>query len=289
MTPSSMLLQRLSRSKLLPRWALATVGVGERRSKSKGAGFEFADHRKYEIGDDLRYLDLHIQARLGENFIRQYEVHRQLPITILIDSSQSMEVGEPQRLSVALRLASILSFVGLAGGDQVQLGIVSGDRIEWSSRIHGASRAQVIFEWLGRKHAQGGSFAAAMRAAARHVTDRGLFIAISDWWDEGVGDLLPLAASGQEIWGLHLVTPDEMDPAVLGQGEAQLVDAETGLEVEITVDRGTIERYRRAFEAWQDQLRQKFSKVRGRYMVIPTTRPLEELVLRDWRREGVVS
>ncbi len=68
----------------MPRAATASLGIGERRSRAKGAGLEFADHRAYQPGDDIRHLDLQLHARLGEHYVRQYSVFRQLPVTVAL-------------------------------------------------------------------------------------------------------------------------------------------------------------------------------------------------------------
>ena len=76
---------------------------------------EFADHRRYQPGDDLRHLDTHLHRRTGEHYVRQYEVHRQLPVTIIIDGSASMNFGNPTKFAFACGLASALAFsVGAA-------------------------------------------------------------------------------------------------------------------------------------------------------------------------------
>ncbi|MGD9738181.1 MAG: DUF58 domain-containing protein [Bauldia sp.] len=289
-TPNPTLLNKLSRSKLMPRWAPASVGVGERRSKHKGSGFEFADHREYQPGDDLRRLDPHLFARFGQNFIREYDVYRQLPITILIDASRSMNYGDPNKFHYATNLASSLAFVGLAGGDQVQVGIGSGDKVIWSSRFHGVSRAQTLFDWIGTHETEGsGSFAAALRVASRHLVNRGLLIVISDWWaDDLDAELALLSATGQEVWGLHVLAREEINPEVLGGGEVRLTDVESGYEVEMSLDHGTLDRYRKSFEAWRDKLQGLFNKARGRYLITPTDQSADKLILQDWRKLGII-
>lgn len=275
----------------MPRWAAASVGVGERRSKAKGTGFEFADHREYQPGDDLRRLDPHLFARFGQNFIREYDVYRQLPITILIDASRSMNYGDPDKFAYACNIASSLGFVGLAGGDQVQIGIGSGEKVIWSSRFHGASRAQTMFDWIGTHQTAGaGSFASALRVASRHLITRGLLIVISDWWADDVEqELALLSATGQEVWGLHVLAREELNPETLGGGEVRLTDVETGYEVEMALDQPTLERYRRSFDAWRDRLQSLFNKAHGRYLVTPTDQASDKLILQDWRKLGLIG
>jgi len=290
-TPNPVLLGKLQRSKLITRWAPATVGVGERRSKAKGPGMEFADHREYQPGDDLRRIDPHILARFGVNYIKEYDVYRQLPITILIDASRSMDFGQPNKFQYAKDITSALGFVGLAGGDQVQIGVGSGQKVHWSPRFHGASRAHAMFQWIDEQKTEGdGSFASALRLAARHLESKGLLIVLSDWWaDDLESELALLSATGQELWGLHIAAPEELDPAILGGGEVRLTDIETGHEVEMALDGPTLERYRKSFQAWREQLAALFTRARGRYLVTPTSQPTDRLLLSDWRKLGMIG
>lgn len=291
MRPSPVLLNKLTRSKLLTRWAVASVGVGERRSLRKGSGMEFADHREYQPGDDLRYLDPHLHARFGENYIRQYEVYQQLPIRILVDSSRSMDFGEPNKFRHALSLASLLGFVGLAGGDQVELMVGSGGKLHRSPRFHGIMRAQPMFAWLESQTAEGGGgFGASLRDATRDLTGRGLLIILSDWWEEELEQELGiLVATGQEVWGMQILAPEEMEPGLIGEGEVRFVDIESGHEVELAVDRGTLDRYRRSFDAWRDQIQSVLARSHGRYLLVPTDRDPERLFQEEWRSLGMIG
>lgn len=291
MTPRPALLGRLARSKLLTRWSTASVGIGERQSREKGPGIEFSDHRTYQPGDDLRHVDPHLLARFNRHYVRQYDVYKQLPITILIDASRSMDFGEPRKFEFAQRLAAVFGFVGLAGGDQVQLGVGAGERIYWSPHFHGAQRAQQLFDWISaQKLAASGDFGATLRAASRHVTYRGLVILLSDWWSEHAeAELGGLAAAGQEIWGLHVVTRDEIEPAGFGEGEVRFVDMESGHEVELALDRTTLERYRSGFGAWSDQLSSVFTRANGRYVLVSTDKSEDRFFIEEARHLGLLG
>ncbi len=289
--PAPTLLSRLTRSKLLPRWQAASVGVGERRSKQKGAGMEFADHREYQPGDDFRYLDVHVHARLGRNYIKQYDIYRALPINIIVDSSRSMDYGEPNKFKHAMGIAAALAFIGLAGGDRVEIGVGNGDKLTWSPRFQGVMRSQAMFDWANeQKPSNRGAFAGTLRGALRHFTDKGLVIVLSDWWGVNFKDEVSLlAATGQEIWAMHIAAPEEIDPSLMGTGEVRLTDVETGQEVEIALDAGTQDRYRKGFHAWREQLAEQFAHVQGRYMLLPTDKPTDRLYLYDWRSLGLIG
>lgn len=173
MIPPPALLTSLMRSRLLVRHAKATVGIGERRSHHKGSGMEFVDYRRYQPGDDVRHLDPHLHARTGDHYVRQYEVYRQLPITIIVDGSASMGFGTPTKFDFACGLASALAFVGLAGGDAVDVAVHAGGRLRWHPRVRGMRRAQEIFHWFARQTPAGSGLAApsAMCCLSLPITD----------------------------------------------------------------------------------------------------------------------
>jgi hypothetical protein len=289
--PAPALLSRLTRSKLVPRWAAASVGVGERRSKQKGAGMEFADHREYQAGDDFRHLDVHVHARLGKNYIKQYDVYQALPIYIIVDSSRSMDYGEPNKFQHAMRIAAALAFIGLAGGDRVEIAVGNADKLTWSPRFQGVMRGEAMFNWINDQAPSGrGAFAGTLRGALRHFTDRGLLIVLTDWWGVDFQDEIALlGATGQEIWALHVAAPDEIDPAKMGTGEVRLTDVETGQEVEIALDSGTQDRYRKSFTAWRETIGEQIALAKGRYILMPTDQATDKLYLYDWRGLGMIA
>ena len=93
----------------------------ERRSKKTGSGIEFADHRQYSPGDDLRYLDWHVYQRHGRLLLRLFEEEEDLSIYILVDGSRSMSFGKPKKLFYAKRLAAALAYIALASLDRVSV------------------------------------------------------------------------------------------------------------------------------------------------------------------------
>ena len=290
MIPSPALLTSLMRSRLLVRQARATIGIGERRSRGKGAGMEFMDYREYQPGDDVRHLDPHLHARTGGYFIRQHAVYQQLPITIVVDGSASMNFGTPTKFDFACGLAAALAFVGLAGGDVVEVGVHAKGRLSWSPRVRSMRRAPVIFDWLAAQRPAGAGFGEALGGALPRLAHRGLVVLLSDWWsDDPEAELKVLGSLRQEIFAVHVATPQELDPAQLGTGETRLVDSESGHEIELLIDQNALDSYRTALAAWQERLRQQITKYHGRYLLIRSDANVERLLLHDWRKLGLIS
>src|SRR5690606_38323366 len=113
------------------------------------------------------------------------------------------------------------------------------------------------------------SFGRALHLAPRHLLPGGLLIIISDWWmDDPEADLKALGGAGQELIAIHVTAPEEAAPAALGGGEVRLIDAESGHEVELVLDRATLDRYAAALAEWRDRLRQNIARQQGRYLAV---------------------
>jgi uncharacterized protein (DUF58 family) len=286
------LLQKLGRTRLAVLRAVASKGIGERRSRAIGGGIEFADHRAYQFGDDPRSLDPHLLARLGRHYVRQYSVHQALSVTVLLDTSRSMAFGNPPKLDFARSLAAGLAYAGLAGGDQVLVGAFTGDRVQWHPRLQGASRTATLMAWLGGLQAGGVTdLRRTVRTALPRIpSGKGLTILISDWMGDGALEALgALRASGEEVLVVHVLAPEEVEPELLGTGDVRFVDGETGMEIETTLDAGLHQWYRERLAGWVQQLKGQVRSSAGRYVQVRSDDDLESVFVRTFRREGLIG
>jgi uncharacterized protein (DUF58 family) len=115
------LLAQLERLELVSRKVFRGRMKGERKSKRKGQSVEFADFRSYVHGDDLRFIDWNTYARLDRLFLKLYLEEEDLHFYALIDTSSSMDFGEPSKLRYAKQLAAALGFIGLVRSDRVRI------------------------------------------------------------------------------------------------------------------------------------------------------------------------
>src|ERR1700676_3862028 len=117
-------LARLEQLELVSRKIFMGRMKGERRSKRKGQSVEFADYRNYVVGDDLRFLDWNLYARLYKLFLRLFMEEEDLHFYVLIDNSLSMDFGSPTKLHYARQVAAALGFIGLVNLDRVAIDVV---------------------------------------------------------------------------------------------------------------------------------------------------------------------
>src|SRR5690606_1131948 len=103
-------MQQLDRLDVLSRKILQGKLQGERRSKRRGQSVEFADYRSYVVGDDLRFIDWNLYARLNKLFLRLFMEEEDLSVSIVLDTSASMNCGDPDNLTYGKRLAAALGY-----------------------------------------------------------------------------------------------------------------------------------------------------------------------------------
>src|SRR5438094_6668629 len=104
---------RLDQLDLVSRKMLAGKMKGERRSKRRGQSVEFADYRNYVVGDDLRFIDWNIYARLDRLFLKLFLEEEDLALYVLADVSRSCDYGEPHKALYLKRVAAALGYIGL--------------------------------------------------------------------------------------------------------------------------------------------------------------------------------
>ena len=100
--------ERLKRLRLAAERVGGSGERGARQSRSLGAGLEFAGHRPYSPGDDVRYLDWNALGRLDTLVLKQFEAPGELTVAVAPDTSATMRFGEPEKLAAALELETLV-------------------------------------------------------------------------------------------------------------------------------------------------------------------------------------
>lgn len=238
---------RLERLSLTNRQRVRSAIGGRHASRRKGESLDFADFRQYVPGDDFRRIDHNLYARLGQLVVREFEAEEELALKVVLDLSGSM--GFYGKADVAKRLAAMIAYLGLAGGDRVSLFTIPGRErpllVGPSGRhVSAWPRLELWLEAL----ASGGSvpLAPALRSLIGSSTSRGATVLISDLldpeWDRAL-DGLGLGAGGVVF---HVLGREELDPGLAG--DLRLIDGESGAATPISTSEDTRRAYRQALE-----------------------------------------
>ena len=283
-------LRQLERLLLLMRAPVRGGLKGGRRSVKRGQSVEFADYRDYALGDDLRQLDWNVYARLERLFVKLFIEEEDVTVTLLLDASASMASGRPEKLLFAKRAAAALGYIALASEDRVSLSVLSGRMARRRTGLRGSGRVFRLLADLSSVEAASGptDLLAGARHAAAQLTGRGVVILLSDLLDPAAERVIrDLAATGSELVILHVLSPDELDPAY--EGDLRLVDAETGDSVDVTADLATLDAYRTRLAAWKAGLADLAARRRASYVDLSSDLNLAELMFAELRRRRVLG
>jgi uncharacterized protein (DUF58 family) len=284
-------LRKLERLAIMSRRAMSGQLQGERRSTKRGQSVEFADFRPYSSGDDFRRIDWNAYARLERLFIKLFIEEEDLSVHLLIDTSKSMDWGDPNKLWYARRAAGALGYIALAGLDRVTVTGLSGSNGNGSffPPHRGKAAAFDLFTFLQNLSSDGQTdLAPKLRSYAARATLPGPLLLFSDLMDDGWADgLRSLASRKYEVTVMHILSPDEVDPTLVG--DLKLIDSETRSTVEITADFDLLARYKDGLTDWREEIR-RFCTARGvHYIPIVTSLAFDELLFAWLRRYMVLK
>jgi uncharacterized protein (DUF58 family) len=259
----------------------------ERRTRKVGAGIEFADHRKYVVGDDFRYIDWNVYGRIDKLLLRMFEEEEDLHIYLLLDVSRSMMIGDPLKLHYAMQVTAALCYIGLANLDRVAIIPFADDLVGRLPPARGKGRIFKVFEFLRSLKAGGETRLGPCMAKFVHQNKRrGLAVVISDFYDPaGFEDgLNTLRYNRFEPFALQVFDEREVRPAL--HGDLTLIDCETGEAKEVTISRSLLDAYTREHDKFCSELNAYCTARAFPYFRTHTRLPFDELVLTIFRQGG---
>lgn len=283
------LLAKLEKMELVSRKIFRGRMKGERRSRRKGQSVEFADFRSYVPGDDLRFIDWNMYARLERLFLKMFMEEEDLHFYALIDASPSMDFGEPTKFHYAKQLAAALGFVGLVRGDRVKIQTLSRSGGLGAPVLRGRRSLWRMLEHLdGIQAGESISLAEGLKNFCLQNSGKGIVVLISDLMDkEGYdGALRYLLAQDMDIYVIHLLSAEELDPDL--QGDLRLIDCEDADEAEVTITAPVLKRYKETLSAFVSSARDFCTRRGIAYLLARNQVPVENLITGYLRQRGLV-
>lgn len=282
------LLARLERMELVSRKVFRGRLKGERRSRRKGQSVEFADYRNYVPGDDLRFVDWNLYARLDKLFLKLFLEEEDLHVYFLVDASPSMGFGEPTKFFAAKQLASALAFVGMCRGDRVRIEFL-GEENKTSPVLRGRSQMYRMMDFVSEvEPTQIFDLSDAVKRFCLRNAGRGIVVLLSDLMDKnGYESALRLLVGQQmDVFVLHMLSPEEMEPDLTG--DLKLVDCEDDDEAEISVSTAVIKRYKETLASFVEQARKFCAQRDMTYLLARSDQGADVMVGQYLRERGLV-
>ena len=279
---------RLSRLRLAMGHRTSMNLTGNRKSIQKGSSMEFSDFREYMPGDDIRRIDWNAYGRLDRLYVKEYMEEKEAVVSILIDTSASMNYGAKKKSELACMLAAAFSYMGLNNMDRVLL--YDMHRMQRPFVMEGGTRALPrMADWL-EQCAFEGTVDIARAIWELPVRGPGLTILVSDFLQEAFLDqeqetlvrlLRFLNYRKQRTVLLHVLAKEELSVELTGT--RNLIDMEDQSTLRVTLDAGSIRTYEKSLQDFTDRMRRECARAGAFYGVCSTGTDIYQLIFQDLR------
>ncbi len=271
--------KRASALGLLARKIVEGYKVGEHRSPLKGFAIEFAQHREYAPGDDVRHMDWKILGRSDKLFIKQYEQDTNYMANILLDASGSMAYGsgELTKLHCAKMIAACLSYVIVQQRDAVAVGFIGGENPVLYPRTDTPGRLPWVMESLAPVEAGGDSdLGADLTKLSPQIKPRSIVVIVSDLLkgeDDFFRSLARFQHQNTEVILFHVMDPAELNMPFTGKVRFEGLEGEEALT---THPEEFALAYREEVQKFCRGIRRQCEACDAHYVLVDTSKPLGE-------------
>jgi uncharacterized protein (DUF58 family) len=270
------ILSRIGNLDLLARTVVDGFINGLHRAPFFGASIDFAEHRGYVAGDDIRRVDWRLYARTDRFYVKQYEADTNTNFCVLLDVSKSM--GFKSRGITKLEYASFLAacLAYLAHRQRDRVGIITFDSDIVAHVPPSAKHFNVLLHTLDNaRPARPGQLAAPITKLAEHFKRRSVLVLISDFYEDPdtvLEAIKPLRFLGNELLAFHVLDPAEIHFDYTDASSFE--DLESGEQLPV-VPESFGDEYRKLIAAHVNALSTKFSEHRIDYTLMNTAEPLD--------------
>lgn len=274
-------LARIGNLELVSRAVVDGFINGLHKAPYFGASVDFAEHRGYVAGDDVRRIDWKLWARTDRYYVKEYEAESNSNFSVLLDVSKSMDYGSRgiSKLDYARILTACLT--NLVHHQRDRVGLVAFDSEIVEHVPPSAKHMEVVLHVLDRlKPGRPGSLKEPLHRMAEHFGRRGVLVVISDFYEDPeavVEAITPLRFRGNDLIVFHVLDPSELDFSF--SDASAFEDLESGEQMPV-VPEALRKEYMSLVQAHVDALAQRFSEVRVDYTLLDTSKPLDHALYR---------
>jgi len=281
-------LARIGNLELLAKVVVEGFINGLHKSPHLGASTDFAEHRAYMPGDDIRRIDWRLWARSDRYYLKEYEAETNTNFTMIVDVSPSMrfgaepELGRLSKLTYGCYLAACLAYFSSLQRDRVGLALIDQDIVDYVPPS--AKHLQHILHALDRAERSGRDakvtpgqlpLLPTLRKLSDTVRRRSLVVVISDFYEDVdaiMQALSHLRGRGNDLLVFHLLDPREIDFSFTDA--TNFIDMETGAKMPVVPDY-LRKQYRDLVRAHTDALGKRIGESRADYALFDTSKPLD--------------
>lgn len=253
---------------------------GEYHASFKGQGLDFEDFREYQHGDEIRFIDWNVTARMNTPFIRTFREERELNVLIAVDISGSSTFGSKylSKRELAAEIAAVLAFSAKHNGDKVGLLLFTSEPVLFLPPQKGGKHTlRIIREILATTPAKRDtSISAACDFINRTLKRKSLVFLLSDFIDHDFHKKLGTLAKKHETIAIRVFDPAEEH--LPNMGKVNLTDPETGWQTTVNTSNNNV---RQAFEKLTTRRLEALQKTLRKYQIDSIDAPTDKDYLPD--------
>ena len=204
--------------------------TGEYHSAFKGKGMSYKEVREYAAGDDIRFIDWNVSARMGHPYSKIFEEERELTVMLLVDISKSSLFGtiHVTKKDIITEIGAVLSFSAVNNNDKIGVIFYDGEIIKYIPPKKGRQHALFIVRELLtiEPRNDGTQLSKALKYFNNTTKQKSIAFVLSDFIDANYDDALRIAGKKHDVIGIKLY--DRMDRQLPIAGMLHVLDAETG-------------------------------------------------------------
>lgn len=278
-------LNKLNRLKLNYNLSINKGYSGGRKSKAKGSSSEFSDFREYIHGDDFRKIDWNAYGRFERLYIKEFMEEREILVNIFLDTSKSMNFGEPQKSLLLKNLAMAFSYVSLNNLDRINLYYQEESSLKESGYLNGKNSLSKVMDILGNLQFQ--SKTDMFTLINKRFYKPGISIIISDLFSDEFQDTVKyLTYMNQKIIVIHLLDKKELKPDFIG--DLSLIDSETLVDNDISISGAILNSYEKTLQSFIQNIKETTKRYGGIYSLISNEISTQQIIFEKLIRAGIL-
>lgn len=282
---NSALLRKLEGLKLNSGIVLNKGYSGGRKSKAKGSSLEFSDFREYVPGDDFKKIDWNAVGRFEKVFVKLFMEERETLVHVFLDTSKSMDFGQPKKSYVAKVISLALGYISFSNLDRVNIFTGSGGVIKDTGYMNGKNSLTRLASNLDSLSFDGRDDLFSMIKSRPYK--KGISIIISDFFTDNLEDSVRyLSYMNQSVVILHLLSKEEVSPDIMG--DLRLIDSESEAAKDISITSTLLDSYEKTLKEFLGKTKEISKKYGCSYSLITNDIPIEGIIFENLRRTGIL-
>lgn len=258
---------------------------GGRKSRAKGSSSEFSDFREYIHGDDFRKIDWNAYGRFEKLYIKEFMEEREVLVNIFLDTTKSMDFGDPKKADILKNIALTFSFISLNNLDRVNLYYHGENEIKESGYLSGKNslnKAMVLLDQLEFENKT--DFFSIIN---KRPYKSGISVIISDLFSDGFEEIVKyLSYMNQRIIVLHLLDKGELKPDFIG--DLRFIDSETSVGDDISISGHVLASYEKTLKSFIQNIKETCKKYGCVYAMISNEFSIDEIIFEKLVRAGIL-